>query len=269
MSVDRRLEEAALRTGVIGGSLGYHLLRWISRHVAWQDHCSGAAYRGRSKLETLFGPQIWAQVSGKVVLDFGCGSGDEVIELAQRGARKVIGVDIQTQALSIARRAADRAGVAERCAFSTEAREQVDVILSLDGFEHYAEPETVLRTMRRLVKDDGRVLVCFGPPWLHPYGGHQFSVFPWAHLLFAESALIRWRTDIVPDGATRFSEVRGGLNQMTVRRFERMLAASDFEIDGFQAVPIKRLRRLSNRWTREFTTSVVRSALIPRRAKAA
>ena len=253
-----------VRTGVIGGGLGYHFLRWISRHVAWQNHCSGAAYRGRSKLEALFGPQIWRQVSGKVVLDFGCGSGEQAVEMALHGARKVVGVDIRESVLARARLAARKANVADRCAFLARPDEKADVILSLDGFEHYDDPPAVLKAMRQIVKDDGRVLVCFGPTWLHPYGGHQFSVFPWAHLLFTEKALIRWRSDIEPDGATRFREVQGGLNQMTIRRFEEILAASDFEVESFEAVPIRSLRRLWSRWTREFATSVVRATLIPR-----
>lgn len=256
-----------LRTGVIGGNFGYHLLRWIGARVAWREHCSGAAYQDRSKLEVLFGPQIWTEIAGKVVLDFGCGVGDQAIEIAQHGAKKVIGLDIQEQYLSLARRAARQAGVEDRCVFSTHTNEKSDVILSLDGFEHYADPTMVLRTMRGLIKDDGRVLISFGPAWFHPYGGHGFSVFPWAHLLFTETALIRWRSDIESDGATRFSEVKGGLNQMTIRRFEKLVAHSDFEVARFEAVPIRRLQRLWNRWTREFFTSVVRSTLIPRAVK--
>jgi len=122
-----------------------------------------------------------------------------------------------------------------------------------------------LRRCGNLFKDDGRVLISFGPAWFHPYGGHQFSVFPWAHLLFSERALIRWRSDIESDGATRFNEVKGGLNQMTIRRFEKLIAASDFDVEAFEAVPIRIVRRLWNRWTREFFTSVVRATLIPRK----
>lgn len=255
------------RTGIIGGNVGYRFLHWISRRVAWQDHCSGAAYQGRSKLEVLFGPQIWTQISGKVVLDFGCGYGEEAIEMARRGAKRVIGIDIRENVLSHARRVAQKADVADHCIFVNHTSEKVDVILSLDGFEHYADPAAVLKTMRQLIRDDGRVLVCFGPSWFHPYGGHQFSIFPWAHLLFTERALIRWRSDIENDGTTCFSEVKGGLNQMTIRRFERLPAASGFEIESFEAVPIKPLRRLWNRWSREFTTAVVRATLIPKKVR--
>jgi SAM-dependent methyltransferase len=258
---------AMIPSGIIGGDPGYHFLRWIGQHVDWQSHCSGAAYKDRSKLEVLFGPQLWRDVSGKVVVDFGCGIGEQTIEMAQHGAKKVIGLDIQERYLILARQAAQQAGVEDRCEFVTHTVEKADVVLSLDGFEHYGDPAAVLKTMRRLIHDQGRILISFGPTWGHPYGGHAFSVFPWAHLLFSETALIRWRADIEPDGATRFSEVRGGLNQMTIRRFEQLVAESDFKFESFEAVPIRPLRRFWNRWTREFFTAVVRCTLVPRAAR--
>ncbi len=48
--------------------------------------------------------------------------------------------------------------------------------------------------MNTLLQPAGEVLVSFGPTWYHPLGGHLFSVFPWAHLIFSEKALIRWRS---------------------------------------------------------------------------
>jgi hypothetical protein len=53
----------------------------------------------------------------------------------------------------------------------------------------------ILEIMYGLLKPDGRVMLCFGPIWYHPLGGHLFSVFPWAHLVFSEAALIQWRLD--------------------------------------------------------------------------
>lgn len=249
--------------GVIGGRVGYGILRRIGP-AGGERYCSGSAYQGRSKLESLFGPEIWSAVAGKVVIDFGCGAGTDAIEVAQRGAKKVIGIDIRQKVLDAAQAAAEMAGVSDRCVFAMEADERADVILSMDGFEHYAEPEKILRTMGRLVRPRGRVFIAFGPTWFHPVGGHLFSVVPWAHLLFSEKALIRWRSDFKSDGATRFCEVEGGLNQMTIRRFRKLLAQSDFNVARFEAVPIRRARRLSNRLTREFLTSVVRCTLVPR-----
>lgn len=254
-----------MRTGVVGSTLAYRLLHHLGRQVAQgADPCDGSAYRDRSKIEALFGPQIWTALAGKAVIDFGCGEGAEAIEAAQHGARRVVGIDVRPRALERARAAAERAGVSDRCVFTAHTAERADVILSIDGFEHYAEPERILATMRRLVRPHGRVFIAFGPPWFHPLGGHLFSVFPWAHLVFTERALLRWRADFKSDGATRFGEVEGGLNQMTVRRFRRLVARSAFEIERLEAVPIGRLRWLSNAVTREFVTSTVRCTLVAR-----
>ena len=227
----------------------------------WQSQ----AYEGRSKLEAIFGPGVWADVAGKVVMEFGCADGAEAIAMAKHGAARVIGIDERESVLEIARRAAAARGVADRCLFSTRSDEKADLIFSMDWFEHYGDVEGILKQMRRALKDDGRVHVSFGPPWYHPLGGHLFSIFPWAHLAFTESALIRWRSDFKSDGATRFGEVEGGLNQMTIRRFERILAGSDFRVERFETPPIRKLRLLHNRLTREFFTSHVRCTLVPRR----
>ncbi len=163
--------------------------------------------------------------------------------------------------------AASDAGVSNRCTFALGTSEKADVVLSLDAFEHFADPGAVLHEMGQLVKPDGCVLVSFGPTWYHPYGGHLFSVFPWAHLVFTENALIRWRSHFRSDGATRFHEVEGGLNQMTIRRFRRLVNQSPFRFVSFETVPIRKLRTLATPVTREFFTSVVRCRFVPRTGK--
>jgi SAM-dependent methyltransferase len=250
--------------GVIGGSLGYGLLHYLRPTGEAHGHADGSAYRGRSKLEALFGPGFWSAIRGNVVIDFGCGVGAEAIEMAQHGARRVIGIDIRANVLDTARRSAEAAGVADRCTFALRTDEQADVVTSIDGFEHYDDPAAVLRHLHALLRPDGCVRICFGPPWFHPYGGHLFSIFPWAHLVFSERALLRWRADFKTDGARRFRDVEGGLNQMTLRRFRALIAASDFAVERLELVPIRRLRWLSNPLTCEFLTSVVRCTLVPR-----
>src|SRR5206468_1321177 len=262
----RDSRDPVMRTGIIGGRLGYRLLRRLGARTQATASCTGSPYRDRSKVEALFGPGIWRELVGRIVIDFGCGTGGETIEVAQHGAKKVIGIDIRDTVLNIARDGARAVGVSDQCRFSTATDERADVILSIDGFEHYDDPEQVLRVMRRLLKDDGRVFIAFGPPWLHPLGGHLFSVLPWAHLLFTEKALIRWRSDFKSDGATRFSEVAGGLNQMTVRRFRKLLEHCDFAVERFEAVPIRRLRALSNALPGARATAMARGELTPRSA---
>jgi hypothetical protein len=51
---------------------------------------------------------------------------------------------------------------------------------------------------------------------------------------------------------------------MTVRRWEKLIEQSDFRLDRYELVPIRRLRRFHNRITREFFTSIIRARLIPK-----
>lgn len=46
--------------------------------------------------------------------------------------------------------------------------------------------------------------------------------------------------------------------------FERIVAQSPFRFAEFEAVPIRRLRPLADRLTREVTTATVRCKLVPR-----
>lgn len=250
--------------GIIGSEIGYRILSRISP-TGDTKLLDGSAYENKSKLETLLGDDVWREIKDKVVIDFGCGNGSEAIEIAERGAKKVIGLDIQENLLESARERASRnANNRAPCEFLTHTNEYADVIISLDAFEHFDDPAAILQTMRALLKPDGCVIASFGPTWYHPLGGHLFSVFPWAHLIFTEKALIRWRSDFKTDGATRFNEVAGGLNQMTIRRFERIVAESPFKFAELKCVPIRKLQPLHNQLTREFSTAIVRCKLIPR-----
>lgn len=247
----------------IGGAMGYRLLNWISPpHLALAAQPADPADAGAGgKLAAHWGEGIFAELADKAVLDFGCGFGGEAIELARRGI-PVTGIDIRPEALDRARRAAAAAGVAALTRFVPATEARYDVILSLDAFEHFDDPAHILRLMAGLLRPGGYVLASFGPTWYHPRGGHLFSVFPWAHLIFTEQALCRWRAGFIRDGARRFREVGGGLNGLTIAAFRRLVARSPFRFAYFEAVPIRGTRRFHNALTREWLTSLVRCKLV-------
>ena len=253
--------------GLIGGTVGFLILKKLCPGGE-SGYLSGEAYANKSKLGVLFGEAFFDEIRGKTVLDFGCGTGGEAVEMAQRGARRVIGVDIREAWLTVARRHADVEEVSDRCVFLTKPDQPADVVVSLDSFEHFDNPGEILRIMDSYLAPGGKVIATFGPTWYHPLGGHLFSVFPWAHLLFTENALLRWRKSIRPNQtATRITEC--GLNKITIRGFEEIVARSPFKFERFEARPIRGLRMLSRKPFREFGTATVRCTLVRKTEAAA
>jgi len=244
------------------GLVGSFLARAYLNTRTWpkDDSATPAAYQDRSKLEVLFGPGVWEEFRGKTVLDYGCGDGREAVEIACHGAARVVGIDIRQDALRKAAAAANAASVSTICEFGASASERFDVVLSLDSMEHFPQPARELDRMADLLHPAGYVLMSFGPPWLHPRG-HHFPLFPWAQLVFTERSLMQWRARFKRDGARKFNECEGGLNQMTVGKFERLVGQSPLAFASCECVPIESLRPLHNRLTREFTTATVRSRL--------
>ncbi|MEO2048075.1 MAG: methyltransferase domain-containing protein [Pirellulales bacterium] len=210
-----------------------------------------------SKLESHFGKDVWEKIQGKTVLDFGCGTGAEAVTIALNDARHVTGIDIRQSVLDEARAFAKKCCVERCCTFTTEISGLFDIIISQDAFEHYENPEAVLGIMKKHLAPQGEIWISFGPPWFHPRGAHLPSLFPWAHLVFSEKALMRWRADFKTDGATVFSEVEGGLNKMTLFRFIRMIKESGLVEVYRKAVPIRVLARYKSIFPKEFITSVV------------
>ena len=244
------------------GLVGSFFARAYLNSRTWPENDGRApeAYHEKSKLEVLFGPDVWEEFRGKTVLDFGCGDGKEAVEIARHGAARVVGIDIRPDLLDNAAARARAASVESICEFGTSTTGKFDIVLSVDSMEHFPDPARELELMADLLAPNGYVLMSFGPPWLHPLG-HHFPLFPWAHLVFTERSLMEWRARFKKDGARKFNECLGGLNQMTIGKFERLVTQSELVLATCECVPIRKLSPLHSRLTREFTTAVVRSRL--------
>ena len=137
------------------------------------------------------------------------------------GARAVTGLDINERLLEAARESLPGA-----CFVSSLTRaETFDVVFSHNSMEHFSDPLDALMTMRSAVADGGHIFIAFALPWLSPYGAHMHHItsVPWVHLLFPERAVMAVRNRYISDGATHYEEVEGGLNRMTVSRFESLV----------------------------------------------
>jgi hypothetical protein len=97
----------------------------------------------------------------------------------------------------------------------------------------------MLRLMASLVRPGGEILITWAEPWLSPNGSHVNSFtrlpgtdmpFPWLNLICPEDAAMRFRSRYRSDGAQRYEDSEGGLNKMTLRKFERILSESGMGI---------------------------------------
>jgi SAM-dependent methyltransferase len=202
----------------------------------WRDHMAA---------DERFFERLPADLSfdDRSVLDYGCGAGHTCVLMAERGARRVLGVDIQGVSLATSQVRKHYPELADRIEFHSIGSaddigdERFDVVLSKNSFEHVEDPERYVADMTRLLAPGGQLVIGFGAPWKSPYGGHVHFMtrFPWVHLLFPEEVILRERKRFRPDeDPTCFEEIRGGLNRMTLSRFEAIMAQGGLEPTYFE-----------------------------------
>ena len=104
-------------------------------------------------------------VTGKKILDVGCGSGVYSVDFARRGARRVVGIDLSTNMLELARQEAEQHGVADRCEFiqadflELDLEDRFDISIAMGVFDYVPDQVAFLRKMVALTT--GRVIVAF------------------------------------------------------------------------------------------------------------
>lgn len=192
-------------------------------------------------------PDLIKEISGRDVLDFGCGAGYQVLAMAQGGARRVVGLDSNENILAKARDLAANSNLGKKIELLSrlkeDMRESFDIVISQDSVEHFNDPALALKQMMSVLKKQGRIFMIFGPPWYAPHGSHMnfFTTLPWVNILFSERTIMKVRAAFRNDGAAQFGEVEGGLNKMTVAGFERLIAGSGMRMEYLKYHCIKKL----------------------------
>jgi SAM-dependent methyltransferase len=196
-------------------------------------------------------PGLAALVRGKRVVDFGCGNGDQAIALAREEGCEVLGIDSNPVTLELAREKAASQALANPVRFAGQVTPELagkfDVVISQNAMEHFPDPDHIVQLMKQLIHDDGVLLITFGPPWYAPYGSHMqyFCKVPWLNLLCSERTVMRVRSRYRSDGATRYVDVESGLNQMSLAKFERVVARAGLEVRHWHLTCVKGLNVLA------------------------
>lgn len=187
-------------------------------------------------------------LSGKEMLDFGCGQGVSALALATRyGARRVVGVDIGPDPLKCPDFARSQLGLRRlpdnlrlhRVEAGTlhDASDRFDLVYSWSVFEHVDQRLVgqTLEMLRDCLKPSGRLFIQIAPLYYSAEGSHLFHRFdePWAHLSLQHDVLYARLRERVADEAEL--RVLWGtyetLNRMTVPELRRAVRSAGFEID--------------------------------------
>ena len=226
-------------------AVGEWILRTLSRDPEAGDFAGGTA---TTTIDTALAfmqktvPEFLDMVADKKVLDFGCGFGLQAAALARASpSSTVVGLDLPRPKL--VEKWSEYRLPNLRLTTTLPDDERFDVVYSCSSFEHFDEPAKILGIMRDRAEPGGKVVISFAEPWYSPRGSHMdgFTRLPWVNLMFSEATVMRVRSLYRDDGATRYEEVEGGLNRMTVKRFERLIRSSGLQVRRLDLHAVKGL----------------------------
>jgi ubiquinone/menaquinone biosynthesis C-methylase UbiE len=214
-------------------------------------------------------PQFPHLVRGKEVLDFGCGFGHQATCLASKYGADVVGLDLPRQNLMEHWAKLKGQYPLPNLTLTTELPPDrlFDVVYSCSSFEHFSDPVEILSMMKARLKTDGKLVISFAEPWWSNCGSHMdgFCRLKWVNLLFSEKTVMNVRSRYRTDGATRYEEVEGGLNRMTVAKFERIISESGMRVEWSKLWATRNLPLVTRLpVTRELLTSACSVVLMNR-----
>jgi SAM-dependent methyltransferase len=182
-------------------------------------------------------------LTGKDVLDLGCGYGGRSVRYAELGARSVYGIEPSERGCTEARRFSALHKVAATfvvgCAESLPLpSNSFDCAVSYDVLEHVCDVRKTLEECRRVLRPGSSLYAIF-PPFHHPTGSHfesWLSKMPWANVLFPCRTLLKASTNIISKRADNYrpnplrpGDKLWGLNGITIRQLRRLVSSLDAE----------------------------------------
>ena len=144
-------------------------------------------------------------IKNKKVLDFGSGLGSMTIDLMEKGAAEVHGIEIEDNYKQFAERNLELkySEYKDRIKYFSDALDHLeddsyDVIVSKDVFEHVIGLDEIYPVLVKKLKPGGHLLLGFGPLWYSAFGDHGISQritgykLPWLHLFLSDKKIFSY-----------------------------------------------------------------------------
>jgi len=152
---------------------------WNSEADAFQRIYTHRKSRFANTLDQIFRKDMYERytftiehcepVKDRKFLDVGCGNGMYSLELARRGAAKVVGIDIAEVMIDLCRKSSQEKNLDDRCTFiQTDLLDYkpdttFDVSFGIGLFDYISDPLPVLKRMREVSTD--KAIMAFPRLW--------------------------------------------------------------------------------------------------------
>lgn len=194
--IARKARHAFEHAGVTPAYLGEDTLEVLQDRYPYPpaygyDEAS-ARIRGRIRAKEILHLAVPGNESTSF-LELGCSEGMVCHYLSALG-KKATGIDVRVECFS----AEAAAGGAQLLVMNAAKLEfesgTFDVVFSYNSFEHFRDPEQVLREAGRVTRKGGLVYLLFGPLYFSPRGLHAYHAItvPYCQHLFAEDTILRF-----------------------------------------------------------------------------
>ncbi len=172
----------------------------------------------------------------KSILEVGCGDGGIVKAFGERS--KCIGIDIFERRDEKGRPMLEKNNINYKIYDGKQfpfPDNHFDIVCSFATMEHFSDPDNVLKEMKRVLKNEGKILISFAP-FYYPLGSHlyRYIFIPWCHIIFPKKSLLKAYHKL----SGRWYPFDRNLNKMSHKRFMGMIASTELQIFQINIIPI-------------------------------
>ena len=163
----------------------------------WVDNVWRGVVRKRFDLTLA----LLEPLAGKTLLDVGCGSGRYCIAYAERGARRVVGVDFAAAMVELANEHARRAGVSDVCEFRAGKFPEAvpdgtfDASSAMGFFDYVSDPVPIIARVRELTTSTMIMSFPKSREWRAPVRRLRFLLSGCPLFLYSESKVRKILSD--------------------------------------------------------------------------